>query len=89
MGAKRRRRRRPSRHASCAGCDADFRPARPWSHFCCPACRLRAHRRLAGSRSAAVSKRCPLIGRSRRRRCSDELVALHEGHRRRGGLRRR
>ena len=31
----------------CDGCDADFRPARPWSRFCCPACRLRAHRRLA------------------------------------------
>jgi hypothetical protein len=34
------------------GCDADFRPARPWSRFCCPACRLRAHRRLAGDTTA-------------------------------------
>ena len=32
----------------CDGCDADFRPGRPWSRFCCPACRLWAHRRLAG-----------------------------------------
>jgi hypothetical protein len=36
----------------CDGCDADFRPARPWSRFCCPACRLRAHRRLAGDTTA-------------------------------------
>jgi hypothetical protein len=50
---------------SCDGCDADFRPARPWSRFCCAACRLRAHRRLAevtraqeefaSSRSAATA----------------------------------
>ena len=33
----------------CDGCDGDFRPARPWSRFCCPAFRLRAHRRLAKS----------------------------------------
>ena len=32
----------------CDGCDADLRPAPPWSRFCCPACRLRAHRKLAG-----------------------------------------
>ena len=32
----------------CDGCDGDFLPARPWSRFCSPACRLRAHRRLAG-----------------------------------------
>lgn len=31
----------------CDGCDSDFRPARPWSRFCSPACRLRAHRRRA------------------------------------------
>jgi hypothetical protein len=36
----------------CDGCDADFRPARRWSRFCCPACRLRAHRRLAGDTRA-------------------------------------
>jgi hypothetical protein len=36
----------------CDGCDADFWPARPWSRFCCPACRLRAHRRLAGDTKA-------------------------------------
>ena len=36
----------------CDGCGADFRPARPWSRFCCPACRLRAHRRLAGDTTA-------------------------------------
>ena len=32
----------------CEACDADFRPARPWSRFCGPACRLRGYRRLAG-----------------------------------------
>jgi hypothetical protein len=31
----------------CEGCDGDFVPARSWSRFCSPACRLRAHRRLA------------------------------------------
>jgi hypothetical protein len=31
------------------GCDADFRPARPWSPFCCPACPLWTHRRFAGN----------------------------------------
>jgi hypothetical protein len=36
----------------CDGCYADFRPARPWSRFCCPACRLQAHRRLAGDTRA-------------------------------------
>jgi hypothetical protein len=36
----------------CDECDTDFRPARPWSRFCCPACRLRAHRRLAGATRA-------------------------------------
>jgi hypothetical protein len=42
----------------CVSCEVDFPPARPWSRFCSPACRLRAHRRLAGStkgtRSAAA-----------------------------------
>jgi hypothetical protein len=28
----------------CEACDADFRPARSWSRFCGPACRLRACR---------------------------------------------
>jgi hypothetical protein len=28
----------------CDECGGDFRPARPWSRFCRPACRLRAHR---------------------------------------------
>jgi hypothetical protein len=36
----------------CDGCGAVFRPARPWSRFCCPACRLRPHRRLAGDTKA-------------------------------------
>jgi hypothetical protein len=36
----------------CDGCGADFRPARPWWRFCCPTCRLRAHRRLAGDTRA-------------------------------------
>ena len=31
----------------CDGCGGDFQSARPWSRFCSPACRLRAHRRLA------------------------------------------
>jgi hypothetical protein len=31
----------------CVSCDGDFLPARAWSRFCSPACRLRAHRRLA------------------------------------------
>ena len=26
---------------NCEDCDADFRPARPWSRFCGPACRAR------------------------------------------------
>jgi hypothetical protein len=30
----------------CVSCDGDFLPTRPWSRFCSPACRLRAHRRL-------------------------------------------
>jgi hypothetical protein len=37
----------PSAPRRCEECDWDFRPARPWSRFCSPACRLRAHRRLA------------------------------------------
>jgi len=32
----------------CVSCDGDFLPARPWSRFCSPACRLRAHRRPGG-----------------------------------------
>ena len=36
----------------CEACDADFRPARSWSRFCGPACRLRAYRRLAGHNRA-------------------------------------
>jgi hypothetical protein len=32
---------------SCDGCGKAFQPPRPWSRFCSPACRLRAHRRLA------------------------------------------
>jgi len=31
----------------CEGCESDFLPARPWSRFCSPACRLRSYRRLA------------------------------------------
>jgi hypothetical protein len=31
----------------CEGCESDFVPARSWSRFCSPACRLRAHRGLA------------------------------------------
>ena len=43
----------------CDGCDADFRPTRPWSRFCCPACRLRAHRRLAGRQAAKDQPQFP------------------------------
>jgi hypothetical protein len=35
----------------CVSCDGDFVPARTWSRFCSPACRLRAHRAGAVSRS--------------------------------------
>jgi len=44
----------------CDGCDSDFLPARKWSRFCSPACRLRAHRRLARDtgtqKSATISE---------------------------------
>jgi hypothetical protein len=44
----------------CDGCGGDFQPARPWSRFCSPACRLRAHRRLARDtrtqKSSAISE---------------------------------
>ena len=44
----------------CDGCGGDFRAARPWSRFCSPACRLRAHRRLARDtgtqKSATISE---------------------------------
>src|SRR5580704_16823893 len=33
---------RDSKTRHCEGCDADFRPARPWSRFCGPARRLSA-----------------------------------------------
>lgn len=36
----------------CDGCGADFRPTRPWSRFCRPACRLRAHRSGRANASA-------------------------------------
>jgi hypothetical protein len=40
----------------CVSCDGDFLPARPWSRFCSPACRLRAHRRLGvPQKSASIS----------------------------------
>jgi hypothetical protein len=41
----------PAETRRCDGCDGDFFPARPWSRFCTPACRLRAHRAGAVSRS--------------------------------------
>jgi hypothetical protein len=41
----------PRQTRRCEGCDGDFLPARPWSRFCAPACRLRAHRAGAVSRS--------------------------------------
>jgi hypothetical protein len=41
----------PRQTRRCEGCDGDFLPARPWSRFCTPACRLRAHRAGAVSRS--------------------------------------
>jgi hypothetical protein len=33
----------------CVSCGGDFLPARPWARFCSTACRLRSHRKLAGS----------------------------------------
>jgi len=33
----------PDMH-NCDACGRAFRPARPWSRFCRPACRLRANR---------------------------------------------
>jgi hypothetical protein len=45
---------------NCDACGAAFRPARAWSRFCSPACRLRAHRRLARDtrtqKSATISE---------------------------------
>jgi len=38
---------RPPPTRFCEGCNGDFVPARAWSRFCSPACRLRAHRMLA------------------------------------------
>jgi putative DNA primase/helicase len=44
----------------CVSCDGNFLPARPWSRFCSPACRLRAHRRLAEhQKSASISESNP------------------------------
>jgi len=44
----------------CDECDSNFLPARPWSRFCSPACRLRAHRRLGRDtrtqKSSAISE---------------------------------
>jgi hypothetical protein len=44
----------------CDGCGGDFQSARPWSRFCSPACRVRAHRRLARDartqKSATISE---------------------------------
>ena len=44
----------------CDGCDSNFRPAHPWSRFCSPACRVRAHRGLARDartqKSATISE---------------------------------
>jgi hypothetical protein len=41
----------PGQTRRCDGCAVDFLPARPWSRFCSAACRLRAHRAGAVSRS--------------------------------------
>jgi hypothetical protein len=46
----------------CVSCDIDFLPARPWSRFCSPACRLRAHRRLSGEMRAQKSPKFPSAG---------------------------
>ena len=44
----------------CEGCESDFLPARPWSRFCSPACRLRSYRRLARQdENVAVVVECP------------------------------
>jgi hypothetical protein len=44
----------------CDGCGKAFQPPRPWSRFCSPACRLRAHRRLARQdENVALVVECP------------------------------
>jgi hypothetical protein len=44
----------------CEGCESDFLPARPWSRFCSPACRLRSYRRLARQdENVALVVECP------------------------------
>jgi ferredoxin len=46
----------------CVSCGRDFHPARRWSIFCSPACRLRAHRRARRDDSqkiTAVSEPAP------------------------------
>src|SRR5262249_28974157 len=44
----------------CEGCESDFLPARAWSRFCSPACRLRTYRRLARQdENVAVVVECP------------------------------
>jgi ferredoxin len=41
-------------HRKCVSCGRDFLPARPWSIFCSPACRLRAHRRARRDESQEI-----------------------------------
>jgi hypothetical protein len=44
----------------CVSCDGDFLPARRWSRFCSPACRLRAYRRLSRQdENVALVVECP------------------------------
>jgi hypothetical protein len=41
-------------HRKCVSCGRDFQPARPWSTFCSPACRLRTHRRARRDESRKI-----------------------------------
>jgi len=42
---------------NCDACGRAFWPARPWSRFCRPACRLRAHRKWGRERACIGSRR--------------------------------
>jgi hypothetical protein len=46
----------------CVSCHGDFLRTRPWSRFCSPACRLRAHRKLAGQTTSQRSAAIPAGG---------------------------
>jgi hypothetical protein len=53
----------------CDGCDADFRPARPWSRFCCPACRAYRSRPCSRPGPRSSGEGPPLNGDGPRQSC--------------------